>query len=486
MKPPNQETLVQRATKAHRAAQHASIASSHGVYLGHHGRDWMFAPPEQSVLVLGPPRSGKTSSLIIPNLLVAAGPVVSTSTKPDVITATATARSRVGECLVFDPTATAHAPNGLRSIRWSPMQACRTWDGALAVARSLVTVGLASTSGASGASGPIRRDHWSERAEALIAPLLYAGASDGAELSTVLSWIDRRRALPAQQILGAAPGDAARLAADLLEGVTSTDERELSGIWSTASGAFGGFRTERALAATADPDFDPATFVGSSDTLYISAPGRGQALVAPMVVGIIEDIRTATYERAAQLQPTEGRRPPVLVALDEAANIAPLPDLPSMVSEGGGQGLTTLACFQDLSQAKQRWGHAADGFLSLFGSTVVLPGIGDVATLDALSVLAGEEEIGTRSLSSGRVPTGRLLTDAVTGGAVRHTVTSSTVRRRRLPPDVIARGVPGHALAFDDRNQVGWVPLAPSHGTELWRTISGSAPSQGLVQDVGR
>jgi type IV secretion system protein VirD4 len=344
-------------------------------------------------------------------------------------------------------------------------------------------VGLAS---ASGPTGAIRRDHWSERAEALIAPLLFAGAREGSDMSTVLSWIDRRRALPAQQILAAAPGDTARLAADLLDGVTSTDERELSGIWSTASGVVGGFRTDRALAATADPDFDPAAFVQSSDTLYICAPGRGQALIAPMVVGIIEDVRTAAYERAAQQHPVDDRRPPVLIALDEAANIAPLPDLPSMVSEGGGQGLTTLACFQDLSQAKQRWGQAADGFLSLFGTTVVLPGIGDVATLDALSVLAGVEEVGTRSLSSGRAPTGRLLTDAVTGGAMRHTLTSSTVRRRRLPPDSITRGTPEHALAFDDRNQVGWVPLAPSHSTELWQTISGPTPSRELGRDAGR
>jgi type IV secretory pathway TraG/TraD family ATPase VirD4 len=483
MKTARQETFEQRVVRAHRAAQNASIASGHGVYLGHRDHDWMFAPPEQSVLVLGPPRSGKTSSLIIPNLLVASGPVVSTSTKPDVIAATATARSRVGECLTFDPTGATRAPEGLRPVRWSPIQACQAWDGAMSTARSLVTVGMAS---ASGPSGVMRRDHWSERAEALLAPLLHAAARDGADMATVLSWIDRRRALPAQQILAAAPGDAARLAGDLLDGVTCTDERELSGIWSTASGVVGGYRTDTALAATADPDFDPVAFVESSDTLYICAPGRRQALVAPMVVGIIEDIRTAAYERHAQRQPGQDGQPPVLVALDEAANIAPLPDLPAMVSEGGGQGLTTLACFQDLSQAKQRWGQAADGFLSLFGTTVVLPGIGDVATLDALSLLAGEEEVATRSLSSGRTPTGHLLADAVTGGAMRHTVTASTVRRRRLPPDLIARGELEHALAFDDRNQVGWVPLAPSHGTELWLTIGGTTRTRALGRDTGR
>src|SRR5580704_2625127 len=70
-----------------------------------------------------------------------------------------------------------------------------------------------------------------------------------------------------------------------------------------------------------------------------------------------------------------------------------------MVSEGGSQGVVTLACLQDLSQARARWGTAADGFLSLFGTTVVLPGIGDVRTLEALSTLAGEEEVTTRSIN---------------------------------------------------------------------------------------
>ena len=41
----------------------------------------------------GPFASGKTSSLVIPNILLAKGPVVSTSTKPDVMAATASARA---------------------------------------------------------------------------------------------------------------------------------------------------------------------------------------------------------------------------------------------------------------------------------------------------------------------------------------------------------------------------------------------------------
>ena len=100
----------------------------------------------------------------------------------------------------------------------------------------------------------------------------------------------------------------------------------------------------------------------SQDTVYIVAPAEEQAAAAPIVCGLLSEIRRATYR--AHRQGNAGR---VLFALDEAANIAPLEELSGIASEGGGQGLTLLAAFQDLSQARQRWGQAADGFLTLFG-----------------------------------------------------------------------------------------------------------------------
>ena len=66
------------------------------IYLGTGGNSWSWAGPQRSTLVLGPSRSGKTSSLVIPNILLARGPVVSTSTKPDVMDATATAQRARG------------------------------------------------------------------------------------------------------------------------------------------------------------------------------------------------------------------------------------------------------------------------------------------------------------------------------------------------------------------------------------------------------
>ncbi len=230
--------------------------------------------------------------------------------------------------------------------------------------------------------------------------------------------------------------------------------------------------------------------------MYIAAPAHHQSLIAPMVVGVVNDVRFATFARDAAAAATPHR---VLLALDELANIAPIPDLPSMISEGGGQGLITLACFQDLSQARRRWPVHADGFPSLFGTTVVLPGIGDVRTLDALSLLGGEEELPTRSLSAGRTLSERPLTDLLSGGRTHFGSTVATQWRRRLPVDLIARGAPGYALAFDERNLAAWIPLAPSHATEPWRAlrrlelgaevgleVGHSAPSRQRVHDPVR
>ncbi len=133
-----------------------------GVWLGA-GDDgeWRFARPERAVLLLGPPRSGKTSGVIIPAVLAHAGPAIVTSTKPDVARATAPARARDGRVWMFDPTGASSPPAGLEQLRWSPVTSALTWDGAVVIARAMtVSVG----------TGTIDRSHWANRAQALLAP----------------------------------------------------------------------------------------------------------------------------------------------------------------------------------------------------------------------------------------------------------------------------------------------------------------------------
>ncbi|MCU4184148.1 TraM recognition domain-containing protein [Acidiferrimicrobium sp. IK] len=408
------------------------------LYVGQGWRGPVLADPGQAVLVLGPPRSGKTSALVVPNVLVAPGAVIVTSTKPDVLEATMRARAGIGRCWLFDPTGTVDPPPGVLRARWSPVAASREWDDALVLTRAMAR---AARPGAErGESG-----HWVERAEAMVAPLLHAAALAGADMRTVNSWVLRQDLGEAAAVLAAR---GAPVAGDVLAGLAATEARELSGIWSSAAGILAAYRSQAALAAADSPNVEPAALHSSTDTVYVCAPGDRQDLVAPVVVGFLERARSGAYSAAA------ARRGgvPLTFVLDEVANVAPLPNLPALVSEGGGQGVSTLACLQDLSQGRHRWGARADGFLSLFGVKVVLPGIGDHATLELVSRLGGEIDVPVRSVSRG----------AWYGpGWGAPTTTVTTRRQRALPFDRVSHQPRGTALVLAGALPPGQVSLPP-------------------------
>jgi type IV secretory pathway TraG/TraD family ATPase VirD4 len=394
------------------------------LYVGTDGRQLIWAGSQQAVLVLGPPRAGKTSSLVVPNVLAAPGAVVVTSTKTDILQATLASRAQLGRCWLLDPTGTVPAPWGANLIRWSPVQASVSWEEALVTAR--VMTAAARPHGSYGESA-----HWTERAEALLAPMLHAAAIAGASMRQVLTWALRHDLHTPMAVLGAKGGEAA-VGADVLAGIAATEERERSGIFSTVAGSLAAYRSSRALELADQPNFDPSRFPRGCDTIYVCAPARYQALMAPVVVAFVEQVRAATYGAAA----ASTLRLPVTLVLDEVANVAPLPDLPAMVSEGGGQGLLTLACLQDLSQARERWGQAADGFFSLFGTKVLLPGIGDMKTLEAVSRLAGQMDVPVRSVNKSAWWSGRPSANT----------TYAWRRQARLPVDQAHSLPPGSAL----------------------------------------
>ncbi len=402
-----------------------------GVYLGRGAHGVATSGAQRSTLVLGPTRSGKTSSIIVPNLLLTTDACVVTSTKDDVVATMARARGDVAT-LLFDPSGTVVTPEGVTRVGYSPLRQSRRWDGAVLVACTLLDVSRRNVERA--------EDHWSERAAALIAPLLHAAALSGEPLGHLANRVDERRVDDLGAILLAHHGDHHASVATL-RGVLATEERERSSIWSTAAGLFAGLRTDAARAASLEPLVDLDAFLQGGHHLHVVSPSRHQAVSAPLVVGLIDEIVHATYERHR-----DGAR--LLLALDELANVAPLPRLASIVSEGGGQGVVTLACLQDLSQARARWGPGADGLLSLFPSTLVFAGIADRATLEAIERLGGREFVASPTVHRDHRGRARSLSNG-------------WVERTRVTASDVARGRPGHALALSATNDLRWVALTP-------------------------
>ena len=132
--------------------------------------------------------------------------------------------------------------------------------------------------------------------------------------------------------------------------------------------------------------------------------------------------------------------------------------MPALAAEGGGHGLVTLACLQDLSQARFRWGEVAEGFLTLFGAKIILPGIADYRTLQLISALAGDHDVETTTI-------GRTVGNY---GRIRPSVAVSKVRRPRLPVDAIAQGRPGHGLLISG-TAMSEVRLTPWWDHACWQ-----------------
>jgi type IV secretion system protein VirD4 len=442
-------TLALKADDPLAAVRKACAGEGGGPFLGiTRSGNWAYSRPERAVLLLGPPRSGKTSAVIVPAIISHTGPVVATSTKPDVANATVPARGRFGRLWVFDPTGNLHAGEKATDLRWSPVPASASWEGALLMARSM-------TSAAGVGEGTTHGSHWAKRSQALLAPFLHAAALDGRDIEAVLDWVMRHELDEAGVLLE--QERASRLAFGSLVGILNTEERERASIFSAAADALQAYNSEAALEAGKDPNFSPDEFVASEDTLHVCAPADAQAGAAPIVCGLLSEIRRATYQAFHQ-QRLPNR---VLFALDEVANIAPLDELPQIASEGGGQGLILLAALQDLSQARGRWGKAADGFLTLFGTKVILPGIADQTTLETVSTALGEYD--RRMISTSKVPNRE--------GWMVPTHTVSTQRTRVLSPGEVANIPAGHALHLDG---VRWQLLtaAPAHSTEPWKTLT--------------
>jgi type IV secretion system protein VirD4 len=449
-----QTRLLREATRASDPLQAVrAIARQRGdVYLGvRKDGDWAFSRPERAVLVLGPPRSGKTSAVIIPTLLCHPGPVVCTSTKPDVANQTWHARGRSGRLWVFDPT--GKAGGGAGRLRWSPVLASGDWDGAMLMARAM-------SSAAHVGQGTTHSSHWANRSQALLAPLLHAAALDGRDMESVVEWVIGHELDQAGVLLE--HEKASRLAFGSLLGIHNTEERERASIFSAAADAIQAYTSEAALEAAKDPNFSPREFVSSQDTIYIAAGADEQIAAAPVVCGLLAEIRRHTYRAFHQGRMRQNGR--VLFALDEAANIAPLEELPQIASEGGSQGLILLAAFQDLSQARGRWGQAAEGFLTLFGTKLILPGIADRQSLETISTALGEYD---RKLVATTTGSG-----AVTGRTFGKTV--STQRTRVLSPGEIANIPAGHGLYLDG---LAWqlLTITPAHAGEPWQKLTAPA-----------
>lgn len=434
------------------------------------------AERSQSVAVVGPTQSGKTTAVAVPALLGWDGPVLAASVKTDLVRDTLEWRRRQGTVWCFDPARTT----GLPASTWSPVAAADTWPGARRVAADLTEVTKSDGTTADG-------EFWYATAAKLLAPLLFAAAVSGSTMQDVARWVDEQETEEVTEILHSAGVPEALQAA---RATWLRDDRQRSAIYTTAetvlepfaeaeaaraalggAGSPGEHRVDDtppygtpALAradAAAGGRIDPEALLAGRHTLYLCAPAHDQRRLRALFVALVNQVLHAAFARASRLgTPLD---PPLLVLLDEAANIAPLRDLDAIAATGAGHGIQLVTVWQDLAQVRARYGERAATVVNNHRAKLFLPGIADPATLDFASQLAGDQELDAPSVSI--------------GARGERTLTTSPTVRRLLPTDTLRRQPPGSAVLLYGSLPPARLRLRPWYRDPvLARRVGGGVP----------
>ena len=406
----------------------------------------LYSSWEDVVLAYMAPRSGKRTALAIPAVLSAPGAAIATSNKADVWAATAALRAaETGDRVwTFDPQRIAYAP---RTWWWDPLADLTSVEEAERLAGHFVLTVEDERS----------KDIWGPAAQELLAALLLAARACGGTMHDVYDWLnDEANPVPVSTLRDAGyRGIAASLA-----GTQGSPAETRGSVYFTARVAAKCLRnpeitawiTPPTVPVVTGPDgtavrveqFRPAALPTSKQTLYLlSKDGGGSA--APLVAALTDRVmRAATLaaERAG------GRLdPPMVVVLDEAANICRIADLPQLYSHLGSRGVIPLTILQSHAQGVAVWGET--GMRALLGAAtvkVVGSGIDDASFAEDLSRLIGDHDVTTVSINTGDGRTSR----------------SRSVRQQRILPAAAIRALPkGQALVWLTGAKVALVATLP-------------------------
>jgi type IV secretion system protein VirD4 len=362
-----------------------------GIRLGSSSGVECYASVEDSVVILGPPRSGKGMNLVVPMILDAPGPVITTSTRPDSLATTLRARASRGPVGVFDPEGLARGVAG--GLRWSPVRGCQ--DPATATNR-------ANALCAKSAGGVSDANFWQDAAQRVTRDMLHAAALQGLGAKELYRWAsDPRAAREAVAILKGHVGAVESWAEDL-DAIVTGDDRMRSSVWAMVANVFAALAVPEVceqFTPSIGDELHPEEFLANNGTLFLLGTASGAETTARFIAALIEDVvRTARLQASSRV----GARldPPLSLILDEAANF-PLPSLTGLMSEGGGTGMMTTVVLQSLAQARDRWGKdQADAIWETANVKIVLGGGAGAQDLRDLAQLIGEYEVQEVSESS--------------------------------------------------------------------------------------
>ncbi len=339
----------------------------------------------------------------------------------------------------------------------------RTWDGALEVAWRLASAGELDQRGVEGG------DFWAIAAEQRLAPLLFTAARTGAGWTRSCAGPMARGRANSMRRSPALTGDASDERSwptptprtTRVRAFEAQADRTRTSIEATAQALLRAYRFARVAALGRRPRDHRRPAARRARDAVPDRRRQGVQAAAADLPGAAAEIVDRAYERATL---AGGRLElPLLLCLDEAGNVAPLPNLAEIASTAPSHNIQLVSIFHDLAQARSRYGRQAETVVNSHRARMLLPGVADLDTLRYFAGLIGEEEARDLTRTTGA------------GGATR-----STARRRRplIAAEALRQLPDRHALLLYGR-------LAPTQlRLRMWfedrrlRRLAGGAMSR--------
>ncbi|MEU3283802.1 type IV secretory system conjugative DNA transfer family protein [Streptomyces longwoodensis] len=280
----------------------------------------------------------------------AEGPALVITSNPALWQSTKDARAKLGPVHVYDP---AHLCDTPARLHWSPTTGCEDKNTAAHRAAALLT--------------PVRPasrldQAVSDTAETLLRCYLHAAAVDGRTIRHVHRWSQGSQVQDAVRILRTNPKAASGSAGELEAALTAHPERRdiAQELATRALSALTMVNVREACTPNRTDALALDSFIDEGGSLYVVGESLEDPRTTPGAMPFLTALAASVVEHGRRMaeRSSSGRLdPPLTLVLDDVAAVAPIPQLPALLTTGTDRGLPTLALLRSREQARTRWPH---------------------------------------------------------------------------------------------------------------------------------
>jgi type IV secretion system protein VirD4 len=325
-----------------------------------------------TLATIAPPRKGKTSGLLIPNLAYPepqswSGPAVVLDPKGEVFRAVAERRAALGRRVVcLDPLGLVNGKD-----RWNPL-ATRDPADILYLQHTALAL-LPEASGGDEASAYFRN----RAVDLITGAMLVALTHDKRSVAAVQELLGREEILITHlKALGRQPAAVAALE------ILQADPKTKDPVKSTALQAFQWLADARLRQLVGASTFDLAELSTGAIDLFVAVPPEYKRVLAPLLRWLLSDLFTAVRRNRPEQR--------IMVFIDEAAALGRFDEILTAAGELPGYGASLWTLWQDRGQIVGLYGEA--------GADVLLNTAEVVTVFDVPAVDPDESERWSRAI----------------------------------------------------------------------------------------